>query len=95
VFGSALIMMLMERFPVIVYVGAGLIAYTAGEMIDSDKAVLPYLPRIFHGTPYLAIFLTVAVVGYGWWYNTRKHRSARDVLVADEHAAQRIEDKID
>jgi len=95
VFGSALIMMLMERFPVIVYIGAGLIAYTAGEMIDSDKAVLPYLPQVFHGTPYLAIFLTVAVVGYGWWHNVRRHRTARDVLMADEHAAQRIEDKID
>ncbi len=95
VFGSALIMMLMERFPVIVYIGAGLIAYTAGEMIDSDKAALPYLPRVLHGTPYLAIFLTVAVVGYGWWHNTRKHRTARDVLAAGEHAAQRIEDKID
>lgn len=95
VFGSALIMMLMDRFPVIVYVGAGLIAYTAGEMIDSDKAVLPYLPQVFHATPYLPILLTAAVVGYGWWYNTRKGRSAHDVLVADEHAALRMEDKID
>ena len=95
VFGSALIMMMMERFPVIVYVGAGLIAYTAGEMIDSDKAVQPFLPHLFHGTPYLAILLTAAVVGYGWWYNSRKGRSAREVLVADEHAALRMEDKID
>jgi YjbE family integral membrane protein len=95
VFGSAVIMMMMERFPVIVYVGAGLIAYTAGEMIDSDKAIQPYLPQVFHGTPYLAIILTLGVVGYGWWYNNRKGRSARDVLVADEHAALRMEDKID
>ena len=95
VFGSAIIMMMMERFPVIVYVGAGLIAYTAGEMIDSDKAVQPYLPHAFHDTPYLAIFLTLAVVGYGGWYNIRRGRTAKDVLVADEHAALRIEDKID
>jgi YjbE family integral membrane protein len=95
VFGSAIIMMMMERLPVIVYIGAGLIAYTAGEMIDSDKAIQPYLPHAFHGTPYLAILLTLVVVGYGWWYNRRKGRSAHDVLVADEHAALRMEDKID
>ncbi len=48
------------------------------------------------GLPYLlAIFLTVAVVGMGWWQNTRMGRTAHDVLIADEHAAQRLEDKID
>ena len=94
VFGSAIIMKMMDRFPVIVYFGSGLIAYTAGEMIDNDKAFQPYLPQVLHGTPYLAIALTVAVVGYGWWFNTRTGRSAHDVLLADEHAAQRMEDKI-
>ncbi|MBS1211106.1 MAG: integral rane protein YjbE family [Proteobacteria bacterium] len=95
VFGSTIIMKLMDRFPVIVYIGAGLIAYTAGEMIEGDKAVQPYLPHFLHGTPYLAILLTVAVVGYGWWYNKNKGRSAHDVLVADEEAAELLEDKID
>ena len=48
------------------------------------------------GLPYLlAIFLTMAVVGLGWWQNTRNDRTARDVLIADEHAALRLEDKID
>ncbi len=95
VFGSTMIMKMIHRFPVIVYVGAGLIAYTAGEMIDSDKAVQPYLPNIIHGTPYLAILLTVGVIGYGWWHNQIKGRTAKDVLVADEHAAERLEDAID
>ena len=94
VFGSTIIMKMMDRFPVIVYLGSGLIAYTAGEMIDADPAILPYLPQVFHGTSYLAIGLTVAVVACGWWYNTRKGRSAHDVLVADENAALRMEDKI-
>ena len=96
VFGSTLIMKLMERFPIIVYIGSGLIAYTAGEMIHGDKMLQPYLPDLLHRLPYLlAIILTVAVVGIGWWRNRRKGRSARDVLTADEHAAQRLEDKID
>lgn len=93
--GSTLIMKIMDRFPVVVYVGAALIAWTAGEMIDSDHAVEPLLPAFMHGTPYLAIALTLGVVGYGWWNNVRQARSAHDVLEADKHAAQRLEDRID
>ena len=95
VFGSTIIMKAIDRFPIIVYIGAGLIAYTAGEMIDSDVAVQPYLPSIFHGTVYLAVALTIGVIGFGWWYNKNKGRAAKDVLVADEHAAERLEDAID
>lgn len=95
VFGSTIIMKAMDRFPALVYIGAGLIAYTAGEMIDSDKALQPYMPHVLHSTPYIAIALTVGVIGLGWWFNMRSGRSAHDVLVADEHAAQRLEDKID
>jgi YjbE family integral membrane protein len=95
VFGSALIMKAMDKFPLLVYIGAGLIAYTAGEMIDSDKAVQPYMPHVFHGTPYLAILITAAVIGIGLWSNLRAGRSAHDVLVADEHAAERMSNKLD
>ena len=95
VVGSTVIMKMMDRFPIIVYVGAGLIAWTAGEMMDSDQAVVPYMPEIFHGTPYLAMLLTMGVIGYGWMVNQRRGRTAQDVLEADKHAAQRLEDKID
>ena len=95
VFGSTIIMKMIERFPVIVYIGAGLIAFTSGEMIDSDQAIQPYLPHIFHGTPYLSVLLTAGVIGYGWWYNQIRGRTAQDVLRADEHAVERLEDNID
>ncbi len=96
VFGSTIIMKAMDRFPVLVYIGAGLIAYTAGEMIDSDTKIQPYLPHVLHQFPYLLpIALTVLIIAYGWWHNKRKGRTSHDVLVAGEHAAQRLEDKID
>lgn len=95
VVGSTVIMKIMDRFPVVVYGGAALIAWTAGEMIDSDQAIQPFLPHLFHGTPYLPILLTVGVVAFGWWSNINKARSARDVLEADLLAVQRLEDKID
>ena len=96
VFGSTLIMKLMERFPVIVYIGAALIAYTAGEMMVSDSWLRPHLPQVILDMPWLpAGALTAAVIAAGAWRNHRKGRSAREVLIADEHAAQRLEDKID
>ncbi len=95
VLGSTIVMKFMDRFPVVVYIGAGLIAWTAGEMIDSDAAVRAYLPSVFHQTIWLPLLLTAVVVGYGWWHNQRAGRKSRDVLAADVHAAQRIDDKID
>jgi len=71
VLGSTLIMKIMERFPVVVYLGAGLIAWTAGEMIDSDAAVQPYLPGIFHQTYWLPLGITVVVIAFGWWRKRR------------------------
>lgn len=95
VFGSAVIMKVMDRFPLLAYLGAGLIAYTAGEMIDGDKAVLPYFPNFLHGTPYLAILITAVVVGIGYLQNLKSGRSAHDVLVSGEHAAERMSNKLD
>lgn len=95
VFGSALIMKAMDKFPALVYIGAGLIAYTAGEMIEGDKALQPYMPHALHNAPYLAILITVAVIGVGLIHNLRAGRTARDVLVADEHAAERMSNRLD
>jgi YjbE family integral membrane protein len=71
VLGSTLIMKIMGRFPVVVYLGAGLIAWTAGEMIDSDAAVRPYLPGILIETWWLPAALAILVVGLGWWRKQR------------------------
>jgi len=39
IFGSTLILRLMDRFPIIIYIGAGILGYVAGEMFVGDKAV--------------------------------------------------------
>jgi YjbE family integral membrane protein len=43
IFGSTLMIKLMERFPVIVVVGAGLIGWVGGETIVSDTALQGFL----------------------------------------------------
>ena len=42
-FGSAMLMKLMERFPVFITVGAGLLGYVAGDMAVGDLAVKQYV----------------------------------------------------
>ena len=43
VFGATLLVKLMERYPVIITVGAGLIGWVAGEMLITDMALRPWL----------------------------------------------------
>ena len=42
--GSQLVLKLMDRFPVIITLGAMLLGWIAGQMIYTDPAVKPYLP---------------------------------------------------
>ncbi len=46
VWGSQLLMKLMNRFPIIVLLGAALLGYTAGEMIVGDKVVGAFLEQL-------------------------------------------------
>ncbi|OPX90042.1 MAG: Integral membrane protein TerC family protein [Pelotomaculum sp. PtaB.Bin104] len=46
--GSQLLVWLMNKFPAFVYIGAGLIAWTAGEMINGDKKVAPLIYNFDH-----------------------------------------------
>jgi YjbE family integral membrane protein len=42
--GSQLVLKLMERFPVVITLGAMLLGWIAGQMAYSDPAIKPYLP---------------------------------------------------
>jgi predicted tellurium resistance membrane protein TerC len=66
VWGSALVMRLLTQYPVLVYLGAGILGYTAGEMFVSDKAVYGF---IFGSTPTWIIpaVTTALVIAAGQW----------------------------
>jgi YjbE family integral membrane protein len=65
IWGSQLLMKLMERFPIIVTAGAALLGYTAGEMMLKDHAIENLLeslsPIIHQGVPILLAVLVVVV----------------------------------
>jgi YjbE family integral membrane protein len=61
--GAALIMMVLDRFPILVWLGALLLGWIAGDVIESDPAVQPVLHRLLDGTIALHIDAQSAVFG--------------------------------
>ena len=59
IWGSQLILKIVERYPVIVYVGAGVLAWTAVKMVTSE----PLLQAFVAANPILVYFAYAAVVG--------------------------------
>ncbi|MBX3622412.1 MAG: TerC family protein [Rhizobacter sp.] len=72
VWGSTLVLKLVERFPIIIYLGAGVLAYTAAHMIVSE----PLLDEVFDPSVITRVathaVLIVGVLAAGWW---AAHRS--------------------
>ena len=70
--GSTLVLKLVERFPVIIQIGAGVLAFTAAKMIVSE----PLLDDVFdpHALARAGLYATliVGVLAAGWWASRRK-----------------------
>ncbi|WP_257208994.1 TerC family protein [Bacillus sp. AFS031507] len=70
VFGSQLILKIMENYPIITYLGAGILSWTAGEMIVGEPKFEPILTRGLHLLVPTAI--TVFVIGFGYLISKKK-----------------------
>lgn len=76
IFGSQLLMQVMEKYPVIITLGAALLGFVAGEMLVSDHAVEDF----FHSagrasTTIIEVAGAVGVVLIGQWLARRQHRA--------------------
>ena len=60
IFGSTIVLHLMERFPAIITFGAGLLGWIAGEMIVTDPAILDWVAA---SAPWLESWRVMAVAG--------------------------------
>ncbi|WP_261301274.1 TerC family protein [Paenibacillus andongensis] len=66
IWGSQLLMKLMNRFPIIVVLGVGLLGYTSGEMIMSDRVIASQMESVHPAMHFvLPVLLTVAVIVVG------------------------------
>ncbi|MCR8925896.1 TerC family protein [Priestia megaterium] len=70
IWGSSFIMKAMEKFPIIIYAGAAMLAWSAGKMIVQDKIIGGFVPST---ALHLAVqvILTIAVVGIGYMKNKK------------------------
>jgi len=59
IWGSTMVMKLLHKFPILVYLGAGILGYTAGEMFVKDEKMEEY---ILHGIPHWIIPLCTTIL---------------------------------
>ncbi|MGH6682350.1 MAG: TerC family protein [Pseudolabrys sp.] len=61
--GAAAIVTLLDRFPILVWAGAALLGWVAGEMIATDPVVTSYLMHNYDASAALTVFYGAAAVG--------------------------------
>jgi len=72
IFGATLLIKLMERFPVIITIGAALIGFVAGEMAWEDQAIAEFTSHFAKWFKYLlAVASALFVVALGKWLARR------------------------
>lgn len=76
VWGSTLILRLIERFPIIIYIGAGAIAWTAARMIAHDHLVSSWFDARPWAPWVLDVVLVAGICGGGWLWARRAQRKA-------------------
>jgi YjbE family integral membrane protein len=92
VFGSTMVLKLVERFPIIIQGGAAVLAFTAGKMITGEPVLKGFLggEDISHVAIRWTIYaLAIAgVLGAGWWTSRRQaEQRARSAQRTEERAA--------
>lgn len=77
IFGANMLLRLMERFPIIITIGAALLGYVSGEMAVTDPAVSGWVDANFHLLHEIVpISGAVLVVLAGRWLSSRKSVSS-------------------
>lgn len=75
VFGSTMILKLVEKYPAIMYIGAGVLAFTAGKMVVNEKLLAPWFkgPEFAQQAAYWGfVGLTIVVIlTLGYLHNRR------------------------
>ncbi|MCD8508555.1 MAG: TerC family protein [Bacillus sp. (in: Bacteria)] len=72
IWGSKLILYLMNKFPLIIYIGSGILVFTAARMILHEQLVLTTVNEMGFSNSFFTIILIVTILTAGWAYNKVK-----------------------
>lgn len=72
VWGSTLLLKLIERFPIIIYIGAAAIAWTSARMITHGKLAAPWFDAHDLLRYLVDAVLVIGVIAAGWWLRRRR-----------------------
>lgn len=75
IFGSTLLMKVMDRFPIIITLGAALLGFLAGEMLVTDPSTAAFFAKLDGSHTWAPVFGAVIVVAIGTWL-ARRHKAA-------------------
>ena len=79
IFGATIIMMLLNRFPLIVVAGGALLGYIAGEVIATDPAYAERLTAALpHAKTIIEVGCAVITVALGYYLQRRAKRAHAD-----------------
>ncbi len=76
IFGAALLTSLLDRFPILVYAGAGLLVYISVEMFFADKATHHYLEPYASIEWIIGLAATAAFILVAWLWRRRAQSAA-------------------
>ncbi len=96
VWGSSLVLKIMDRVPALITGGAALLGYLGGAMVSTDLALkdklVQWLPMDMLSVPEFGVRLSLTgtagallVVGLGWWINQRRPNDAEPSATPDAH----------
>jgi YjbE family integral membrane protein len=76
VFGAALLTTLLDRFPILIYLGAALLVYISVEMFFADKALHHYLEPLVSIEWLIALGAAAIFTAIAWLWKRRTHSAA-------------------
>lgn len=98
IFGATILMKLMERYPIIITIGAGLLGWVAGEMLVTDVTLVDWISNnmpwmhihlpLFGDISWAQILGVVFVVVAGKWMAARAEKAMEKEKVVDLAAGE-------
>ncbi|WP_274655293.1 TerC family protein [Paenibacillus humicola] len=85
VWGSTLFIRLIQRFPWIVYIGSGVLAYTAAKMITHEPKIEAFFLQSSLFKWSFMVLVVIVIVLAGLWTNTARSRKAATEKSRESH----------